>query len=345
MKIRLRKPFVLAIVLICGVAPVQAQEELKGTQLNWDNDAWAPGHTDRWFTNGTRYAWTYKATPQTAVANTVRSASRLLLSNKEEPTLTYAIGQNLYTPRDIRLARPQPEDRPWAAFTYFGMTSQVFEDNTFSATDLKVGLTGPFAMGEAIQATVHTLIGSARPAGWHQQLGQRLGIQLGYARVYRGKTSVVNDLVDFQWGWGSAVGTLRAYGSLNATVLVGNLMGGNRTPILVGNEGDFVAQDTPNRPMLDRPFSYLSIAGTAVAYNYFVDGTPPYGASTIRALPGYTHAQIGVSLPLQTWVNKDWPRVVYAINVRSSEFETTASGPRGGPQRWGTVTLNWDFDR
>lgn len=109
-----------------------------------------------------------------------------------------------------------------------------------------------------------------------------------------------------------------------------------------------MTQPTSNSNVIKRAYGYLSLGATAVAYNYFINGSTPYGASNISPLPGYLSAQIGISLPLATWAAKqwganDWPRLVYALTVRSSEFETSTSGPIGPPQRWGTFTLNWDY--
>ncbi len=116
---------------------------------------------------------------------------------------------------------------------------------------------------------------------------------------------------------------------------------------IIANEGDFVVQDFGNLEVYKRPFAYLSVGINGVASNYFLTGTTPYGSSNIKPLPFFGVAQLGVSLPLHVWFNGKrayWPRLVYAINLPSPEFETLGGPSTAAVQRWGSITLNWDFD-
>ena len=93
------------------------KNRLAGSQINWDNDAWVFGHTDRWYTNGTRYSWTYKINePDSALGRMGSAIGKYALRIDATPTLTYTLGQTMYTPKDITQAAPQPYDRPWAAY-------------------------------------------------------------------------------------------------------------------------------------------------------------------------------------------------------------------------------------
>ena len=269
------------------------------------------------------------------------------------PTLTYTLGQTMYTPKDITQAAPQPNDRPWAAFLYVGITGSHNDGNgSFSTADLKLGYAGQGAQGELTQQTVHRLIGSPQPMGWANQIEPRLGVQLSYAKVKLLEQDLLKDRVGLQFGWGGAAGTLRTYANANATIVVGDLgsFGGHRAPpVLIANEGDFVVQDFGNLAIYKRPFAYLSVGANLVAYNHFISGTTPYGTSNLKHLPLVAVAQAGVSLPLDTWFNphlgrRYLPRLVFALNARSSEFEVIGSNTPGGVQRWGSFTLNWDFE-
>ncbi len=337
----------LLVVVSCSVS-THAQEgfpskdELMGTQLNWDNDLWAPSKIDRWYTNGIRYSWTYRKTPNTVLAREFADASKVVFGPSSAPTLTYTVGQLMYTPRDITVSGPQPNDRPWGGFLYFGLTAHAYEGRTFSAAEVKLGLTGKYAFAEQTQTAIHKIVDSARPAGWDQQLEPRLGAQLTYTRLSRFGNNLLNDRVGFQLGWGGAVGTVRTYANVNATMLIGDL-DGNDPPILIGNEGDFISQDFNNRPVFKKPFGYISAGLNAVGYNYFLTGPTPYGASLISPLPGFVTIQVGVSVPLQHWLKGGWPRLVYAVSARSPEFENAGLGQGAGIQRWGTFTANWDF--
>ena len=325
-----------------GMSVAHSADDLLGGQFVWENDSMARGNQDRWYTNGIRYAWTYKAPPQVDLSKMVLGAGQWLL-DKSQVTLTYAVGQNMYTPGNITNPLPQPNDRPWAAFTYAGVTTQAVEKESgrFSAYDVKLGLTGPLALGEAAQASMHTLIDAKRPQGWHQQLPQRVGIQLAYGTTHRVQGGMLRDYLGFQYGWGVAAGTLRVYGTVNASVILGDLRSDD-PPLFISNEGDFLVQDFENRFMYKKPFTYLSVGATAVGYNHFLEGETPYGKSNIRVLPGYGTAQFGVSFPL-SWVRPSWPRLTYTYNVRSAEFETLGVPALAAIQRWGGIHLNWNF--
>ena len=49
------------------------KNKLAGSQINWDNDAWVFGHTDRWYTNDLRQK--ERQRPNNAAAKTRTAAS------------------------------------------------------------------------------------------------------------------------------------------------------------------------------------------------------------------------------------------------------------------------------
>lgn len=337
----MRAVWVIGILLAAGAA--HAADEVVGWQVNWDNDLWARGKTDRWYTNGVRVSWTFDKPPQSELSKAFVSGTQWLLWDGKTPTMTYSVGQSMYTPSDIRLAQPPLDDRPWGAFLYFSTTAHAYQGNEFRATELKLGTTGKYALGEQAQKLVHKIISSPEPQGWDQQLRARPGIQLTHARVYRIGDTPAHDVVGFQAGWGVGVGTLRTRGSLDAAVVVGDL-GGTNAPLLIGNEGDFVVQDFNKRDQFRSPFLYIAANITGVAYNYFLEGKTPYGQAQIEPKRSYRVFTVGLSLPLQRWLGEGWPRLVYAQSTRTPEFtsELTA-GLKESRQRWGTFTLSWDL--
>lgn len=341
----------MALAALVACSPARANDDVQGWQVNWDNDVWGKGKTDRWYTNGLRLSWTYNTPPTSAVSRLLRDGSQWFLWDATPPTLTYSVGQTMYTPRDITRAEPQREDRPWGAFLFTSVTAHAFRDrgpdqgSEFRATELKTGLVSKYALGEQAQKFVHRYVtDSPMPAGWDQQLRTRLGVQLSHARAHQLGDRLLGDRIGFQWGWGAAAGTVRTHGNLNIAITAGDLSDRN-APILIGNEGDFVVQDFSNRPQFARPFFYLAANVTGVAYNYFLDGDTPYGRSDLERKRSYTMFTLGASLPLQRWIGSDWPRLVYAQSTRSAEFRSRTIGRDEHRQRWGTFSLHWDLDR
>ncbi len=343
-------PKTLALLCLMGSFAAHAETDtyqLSGFQINWDNDLWARGHTDRWYTNGIRATWAFETAPSSPLSKSYRDWSKWLMWDGVDPSMSYTVGQSMYTPSNITIAAPQPNDRPWGAYLYYGMTAHAYEPsgdkNEFRVTELKMGITGKNALGENAQSAVHKLISSSHPEGWDNQLKERLGVQLTHARVYRFLDLPSNDYVGAQLGWGVATGTLRTHGNVNAAAVVGNLKGKN-APLLVGNEGDYVVQDFNNREQFKYPFAFVAASLTGVVSNYFIDGETPYGRSNIKRKAGYTVFQWGVSLPLSEWIGPGFPRLVYAQSTRSPEFSSPLlSNRKEGWQRWGTLTAYWDI--
>src|SRR5574339_1002483 len=111
--------------------------------------------TDRWYTNGVHLAGSYKPGQEPALARPVTNWIRRWLWPQRcapcELRVTAALGQNMYTPRDIEIAEWQAHDRPGAAWLYGGVGLSSFAGNRHQVLSLKAGPTGPAALGEPAQ--------------------------------------------------------------------------------------------------------------------------------------------------------------------------------------------------
>jgi lipid A 3-O-deacylase len=336
----------LLILMLLFASQVAAESDgtVQGWQLNIDNDVFGSGNRDRWYTNGIRLSWTYAdSPPENFFTKSLLSLSQQVVWADRVPVLSYTVGQSMYTPQNIKLAVPQPLDRPWGAYLYFGATAHAYKDDEFRASELKIGTTGRAALGDPAQSLIHQIIRSPAPQGWDQQVRARPGLQISHGRVYRIFDETRANKIGFQVGWGAATGTLRTHANVNMAVLVGNLTGRD-TPIMMGNEGDFVVQDFSNRDEFRKAFGYLALAYTGVGYNYFLQGSTPYGRPDITPRKAYGSAQIGVSLPLREWAggSRSWPRMVYSQTFRTAEFDSVDPGISKKTQRFGTLTFNWN---
>jgi lipid A 3-O-deacylase len=341
-------------VLLAGLAtvpPARADlDDLAGIQLQWDNDRWGSRQTDRWYTNGIRATWTFADDqPRRALTRLFREKSRWFLWEGVTPTLGYTFGQTMYTPQNISEPGPQLFDRPWGALVFFGATAhathRIGQRTDYRGTELKLGWTGSAALGRQVQSGVHKLTNSVPPLGWNQQLRARPAIQLTHARVSQIDDRGGSDLVGLQWGWGASLGTLRSYANLNLGIVVGRL-GGDDSPLLIGNEGDFVAPDFQRRAQFGHWYGFLAANVTGVAYNYFLEGSTPYGKPRLQPKPAYWMIQWGISVPTHRMFGDStarWiPRLVFTHTTRSAEFRRDDGG-REALQRWGTLMLYWDL--
>jgi len=82
----------------------------------------------------------------------------------------FGVRNLMYTPADISIAEPQPDDRPWA-----GLTALVYEEwrywkNSYVQAEYMLGVVGEWSESEQIQKWFHGLIGSEEPKGWDNQI-------------------------------------------------------------------------------------------------------------------------------------------------------------------------------
>lgn len=112
--------------------------------------------TDRYYTNGIKFG---VGLPfdllQVPAAQVLRSLDP---EGGEDIHIGLFVGQNMYTPRDIGIAAPQPDDRPWAAWLYLGGVAQRARGNRLDTVEFDVGVVGPAALGEQVQKGWHRLV-------------------------------------------------------------------------------------------------------------------------------------------------------------------------------------------
>ena len=119
--------------------------------LREENDVF--GDSDRYYTQGLDLSYGYLKVRKNGTA----------------VKRSFGFRNLMYTPTDISIADPQPEDRPWA-----GLTGIFFEewdkDDDFVRTEWIVGVVGEWSQSDHIQAWFHEQIDSQRPMGWSNQI-------------------------------------------------------------------------------------------------------------------------------------------------------------------------------
>jgi len=99
------------------------------------------------------------------------------------------LGQNMYTPSDIRLQPSQipAKDHPYAAWLYMGVHREVYSsDERYWQYGFDVGCIGPCALGEQAQKFIHKYVtDSPAPQGWGSQIHNELGIEFRYEHAWR----------------------------------------------------------------------------------------------------------------------------------------------------------------
>ena len=132
--------------------------------LEIDNDSLLLRRDDGLYTSGVRFSRGYR-----------------LSSAEGWRTAGWRLGQQLYTPKDVRV-RPEnlgPLERPYAGWLYGGFFYNVTDvDGSELAFGLDVGCIGPCAGGRQTQSFVHKLFDQPEPRGWSTQIRNEAGVIL-----------------------------------------------------------------------------------------------------------------------------------------------------------------------
>jgi len=150
--------------------------------IEYENDIFSG--EDRYYTNGFRFSrvGTLREPP-----DWLASVARRFPGIDDADVLPYqlSINHNLYTPSSIEHPDFPPDDRPYAAWLNLQFATGTLSARGADRVHVGLGLVGPWAGGEEIQKTIHSLVDSPEPVGWDSQLRNEATLQLGYDRFRR----------------------------------------------------------------------------------------------------------------------------------------------------------------
>ncbi|MBZ0091264.1 MAG: lipid A deacylase LpxR family protein [Sulfuricellaceae bacterium] len=317
----------LFLILIEAPAVAASGDEF---QLIVENDVWS--HTDRYYTNGIKFGVGRQL-------NALREPAEGLLRRltpEENDRVEFGLfaGQNLYTPKNIKIAAPQPFDRPWAAWLYLGGVAQVArEKSRLDTVEIDLGVVGPAAGGRWVQSGWHNLIGAPQPQGWDNQLPNEPAFLVSYLQ----KRRYGSDNFDIVPHAGITVGTVMTLGRAGATLRLGQNIGGFGVDTI--EPGGVILQNThsseehwKNR---SEWFVFLGVDHRLVAHNIFLDGTVFHDSASVDRRTHVYDLSMGLSARFGA------VRVSVTRVRRSEEFYTPAGG--GGAQFFHSINLGFEL--
>lgn len=222
----MRKLLATTTLLIALATVAQAASDwFNAETIYWENDNFGIGRkTDRFYTNGVRLSLLLSDD------HTPRQASEFRRwfcghgwcgTNQQIESASLLFGQNFYTPENITIAAPQPNDRPWAGWLYAGVGETIsdVDQRTQHEFELQLGILGPGAGAGATQKFVHNRLhfSNNHPEGWPNQLKNEPTLNLMYCQSRR----YGNDTFDAVPEFGGMLGTVQTYTNAGATVRFG----------------------------------------------------------------------------------------------------------------------------
>lgn len=319
-----------AAILFMPVSAFADEESDTGTlSIVVENDIF---HSDQYYTNGVRFSWLSKPGKKSEWA---RNAAHLFPFFPVEATVqaNYAIGQNMYTPKDIKLANPPEDDRPYAGWVY-GSVGLIAETGQWlDQLELTVGMVGSASLAEHTQSNVHKVIGSDDPKGWDNQLKNEPGIILMYQRSWRSVVagSLFTIPFDVTPHAGGALGNVLTYANSGFVVRYGNKLpqdyGPPRIQPSLPGSGYFIQQKGIGW------YFFAGLEGRIVVRNIFLDGNTFNDSRSVDKEPLVGDLEMGIALTVESI------RLSYTRVVRTREFE----GQDSSYQNFGAVSMSMQF--
>lgn len=97
----------------------------------------------------------------------------------------HTLGQMMVTPKDIKIADPDPNSAPYAGLLFLRSSYLAVHEDYADQLGLTLGILGPSSGAEEVQKFVHKLVGANEPQGWDYQLKDEPVAQLSRSRVWR----------------------------------------------------------------------------------------------------------------------------------------------------------------
>lgn len=192
----------------------------------------------------------------------------------------HGIGQNIFTPGDLKAEIPQEGDLPYAGTLTYTLNWQSFNRQTARIFQATAGILGPEALAEEFQKFVHNDLGLATdPKGWDTQRDTEPILNIGYQYLFR-----LAHLGEYTNDWSGqlTLAPSASLGNITSCVELGlgfrfgwNMLEGFSAFPAPPGSGFFQAAYLP-KPSFASPHSLdvvLGIRGTELIYSVLYDGS------------------------------------------------------------------------
>lgn len=321
-----------AAALLAAWPDVQAEEKVPDESgafnVLLENDAFAA--TDRHYTNGLQFS--YLTAPRPADGFAAGLLGWLPGNGNGEARLGWQLGQSIFTPDDKEASERLPDQRPYAAWLYAGLSLVYSTESHIDTWSLSLGTVGPDARGEQVQNGVHEWLNATNANGWAYQVEDQRGGALVIERKWRAlaQTEILRFGVDFMPHLGVSLGNIEQYANTGFTARIGNDLDNDFGPPRIRPSLPGTAWFEPH----DRWSWYLfaGVDGRYVDKNIFLDDHADSGLWNIEKKDWVADAQAGLV------VTRGDFRMAYTFVYRTEEFEQQRE-----PDRFGSLAFTWRF--
>jgi lipid A 3-O-deacylase len=301
----------------------QAAAESKVFSFYWENDVFTG--TDQDYSNGLKLGW---SKPYTSNASDERSFTDKVIeklpgvNNPDAQRVSFfALGQNIYTPKDTKTSDLIEDDRPYAGLSYVSFGIHSDQGRQRCLWEFELGVVGPWSLAEETQNAVHDAIKTSRAAGWEHQLNNEPALGAVFETKWRLGRLNLGDAFGLELisHMGGCAGNIAVYANAGGEVRFGWHLPDNfgTCPIRPGCDvGNLV--DIKGQPVQKNRWSthfFVAVDCKAVLHDIFLDGNTFQESHSVDKEPFVADLMTGVAIQFKSL------QLSYAYIHRTKEFE------------------------
>lgn len=301
---------------------------VKSWALAFDNDIFVPGGRDQDYTYGINFTQTNKIADEGLLSlNKPLMVLDDFIGNHHhsismQQTFSREIGAFGFTPENINIETPNPNDRPYASLIYLSSSREQVDliDNVAWKSTLTLGALGLGAVG-SLQNWVHQATGSEKPKGWDNQISDGGELTGRYVIAHQKYLDGLDNGLEVKSTTQASVGYLtEASWSLSFRKGTIHSPWASFNPELA-SYGEKSSYSSNSQSVNERYF-WAGIAVKARGYNAFLQGQ--FRDSVVN----YDHNQLNPLL-VEAWAGytfafKEGYRISYVLRGHSSEMKEGA---------------------
>lgn len=257
----------------------------------------------------------------------------------QQYNVALSLGQNMYTPHNTQTEAAQPDDRPYAGWSYLSLALHAKTATQLDTFETSLGMVGPSALAGETQNNYHTLMGFKRVEGWRNQIHDEPGLLLSWQRTLRAnRVDLGRDVAwDLLPHFRATVGNVQTHAAAGFETRIGYRLPWDFGTSLILPGGGVSAPADPDDPRLrqDTFFGlhlFAGAEGRAVARNIFLDGNTWEKSPHVPKKPFVADLMAGIGLVLGR------VKLTYTHVLRTEEYDG-----QNGPQMFGSLSLAVTF--
>jgi hypothetical protein len=296
-------------------------------------------YSDDNYSSGIGFSWTSDDaatyTPKNFIPTIVRGVSFLpsVGGPRYRNFVSFTVGQEIYSPRDIEEPIPPPDQQPYAGVLFLDTSVFSHGPRSLHGFTLRLGCVGPCSGAEQLQKTLHGWTGDPIPQGWDYQLSNEFLLNLDYQyhrrlsrRAERGKLNY-----DFALGAGGGLGNYFIGANVGLTARLGYRIPDNYGNVNLRRSGTsmFVAPDPPPSRGW-RWYLYAGLQGYVVGRFLPTDGNTFKESASVDRDDFAAHLSSGIVVAygrfVATWTLNNISGLTAGATSRAQDYGTfTAS--------------------